>query len=125
MRRFVDGKDPIQYRYNENLEDKSSEFASLDPLFLARALSREARYNSICSGPDEACSESTKDVEKKETLNAKLVKKGQHISIIQSGWSADNSESDADSTSNYDWVEKEIEVQDVIERGNEIMKMVC
>jgi len=127
MRRFVDRTDPPQYRYSADFEDIiAPENANLDPSFLRRALSREGRYNSIHGGPSsEQTESSTKGLEKHVALTAAKMSNNLHLSNSQSTWSVDSSETDTDNMSDYNWVEKEMKVQDIINRGKEIMTLVC
>lgn len=124
---FVDEKDPPQYMYSDDFEDViAPESANLDPSFPSRALSRESRYNSIQGGPRSECGESSaKDIEKHVALTAAKMSKNLDLSTSQSRWSVDSSETDTDDMSDYNWVEKEMEVQDIIDRGKEIMTLVC
>jgi hypothetical protein len=124
--RFMDEKDPPQYRYSDDFEDIiAPENANLDPSFPGRALSREARYNSMWGGPRPECRESsTRDIEKHVALTAAKMSKNLHLSNSQSTWSVDSSETDTDNMSDYNWVEKEMKVQDIINRGKEIMTLV-
>jgi hypothetical protein len=126
MRRFVDRTDPPQYRYSDDFEDIiAPKNANLDPSFLRRALSREGRYNSIYCGPSsEQTESSTKGIEKHVALTAAKMSKNMHLSNNDSKWSVDSSETDTDDMSDYNWVEKEVEVQDIIYRGKEIMTLV-
>lgn len=127
MRRFEDEKDPPQYRYSDDFEDViASENADLDPSFPIRALIREVKYNSINGGHRSQYTElSNKDIDKHVALAAAKMSKNLHLSTSQSRWSVDSSETDADVMSDYNWVEKEIEVHDIIDRGKEIMTLVC
>ena len=123
----MDEKDPPQYRYSDDFEDViAPENANLDPLFPGRALSREVRYNSMWSGSRSECREpSTTDIEKHVALTAAKMSKTSYLSNGQSRWSMDSSETDTDDMSDYNWVEKEMKVQDIIDRGKEIMTLVC
>lgn len=125
MRRFVDKTDPPQYRYSDDFEDIiAPENANLDPYFL-RVLSREARYNSIYGGPSsEQTESSTKDIEKHVALTEAKMSKHMHLSNNDSKWSVDSSETDTDDMSDYNRVEREVGVQDIIYRGKEIMTLV-
>lgn len=82
-------------------------------MFPARLLSREARHNSP-----------TKDVEGHIALIAAKMSKNRHYSTNRSTWSEDSSETETDDMLGYDCVEKEMEVQDVINRGKDIMELV-
>jgi hypothetical protein len=125
--RFVDEKDPPQYRYSGDFEDViAPENTNLDPSFPGRALSREAKYHSIQGEPRSKYKESSaKDIEKHVALTAAKISKNLHLSTSQSRWSVDSSETDTDDMSDYNWVEKEMGVQDIIDRGKEIMTLVC
>lgn len=126
MRRFVDEKDAPQYRYSDDFEDTiAPENENLDPAFLGRAINREARYNSISGGLNsEQMKSVAEDTGKQDNFTAANILRNLQLSTSQSRWSADSSETGTDDTSDYDWVEKEVEVQDIIDRGKEIMTLV-
>jgi len=125
--RFLDEINPPQYRHSDDFENViAPQNANLDALFPGRALSREARYNSMWSGPRSECRESpSADIEKYLALTAAKMSKNLHLSNSQSRWSVDSSETDTDDMSDYNWVEKEMKVQDIIDRGKEIVTLVC
>lgn len=126
MRRFIDEKVLPQYWCSDNFEDTiAAENANLDPSFPARALSREERYGSINGRPtSKRTGLSSEDIGDTLALTAAKTSKNSHLSTTQNRWSVDSSERDTEDTSDYEWAKKEMEVQDTIDRGKDIMTLV-
>ena len=85
-------------------------------------------YFAITAPPEHANGQtklSTKDSENHVTLTATNVPENLYLLTSQSGWSVDSSETDTDDTPDSKWVKNESKVDDIIDRGREIMALVC